>query len=433
MPTDPKIPHAARFLARSPHRKTWVRTGWGLIGVTSLVTCLGCQQIKEHFNRVRPNNPVVGPPPPRLTMDDSQAPAGQAGVITQTAALESGSKTGEVVPLAQFEILGQTEISESTVVAIVNSNQILAGDVFGAYSQQMEKMKAQLTPEQFAQAQRDLLKRDLPDHIERTLLAHALKTSLKQEQVEKLDQVLDEAFNEHVGKLLEKTGTGSAMELNEKLKKEGTSLDDLRKTFGKHQLAMQYLATESEVNIEIGRQELLDYYNAHLQDYSHPSRVKWQELRISFGENGGRNGALEKLNEAVKDLQEGVSFGEVAKKHSDGPTATLGGEWDWTIKGSLADEEVNNQLFTLPVGGISKIMETPDYFRVVRVVTREDAHITPFEELQLDIRGTIIEAAQRKKTEEVVARLKKSATIETIFDSDSELYEKMRAFGKFTR
>ncbi|HCS55017.1 peptidylprolyl isomerase [Rubinisphaera sp.] len=429
MSTDPKIPHAARFLTRPAARRKWSGTTWGMLGITSLVACLGCQSFKEHFNRVRPNNPVVGPAPPRLTLDDSQSDKA-VSEIQQTAALSDGSSTGEIVRISQVSAITPDPIDDSAVVAVVNSNQILASDIFAPYSKQMQMMKEKMPEEQYVQAQRELLKRDLPSQIERTLLSHAMRTSLKQEQAEKLDGVLDQAFEEHVLSLLEKTESASSVELNEKLEKEGTSLAMLRKTFGKHQLAMQYLSTQSEVKAEIGRVELLEYYNNHLADYSFPSKVKWQEIRVSFNKHGGRNEALKVLNEAVQDLQAGKTFGEVAKKYSDGPTASLSGEWDWTTKGSLSDTEIDEQLFTMPVGGISKIMEASDRFRVVKVVAREDAHITPFEDLQLEIRKQILTELQKNKKQEVVAKLKQTATIETIFDNDPELAEAMRDFGK---
>ncbi|MCA8986611.1 MAG: peptidyl-prolyl cis-trans isomerase [Planctomycetaceae bacterium] len=405
----------------------WAQTGCKILGVASLAAVLGCQQISEHFNRVRPNNPVVGPPPPRISLEDSPSSLEQSPQL----AMASGSRTGEIIPISQVVGSSSEPIEDSTVVAVVNSNQILASDIFSAYSRQLIAMKDKMPEDQFAIAKIELLKRDLPDHIERTLLSHALKTSLKQEQIEKLDSVLDQAFEEHVRKLLVKTGTTSALELDEKLKSEGTSLDDLRKTFGKHQLAMQYLSQHTEVQAEIGRVELLEYYNAHRADYSHPTRVKWQELRVSFAKHGGRTEALAELNKAVADLQAGKTFFEVAQKYSDGPTASNGGEWEWTTQGSLADEQVDETLFSLPLNGISRILESKDDFRVLRITAREDAHITRFEELQLEIRGKIMADLRKEKTNQVVQELKRTATIETIFDHDPELAKAMRDFGDF--
>jgi len=394
-----------------------------LLGGTLCVS--GCQQVKEHFNRVRPNNPVVGPAPPRLSLEEAQADTrGYASLSEGTA------ETGEIRTVSQIVGEESPVILDSTVVAVVNGNTVLAGDVFAPYARQMVKMRDQLTDEQYLAAQRELLKRDLPGHIERTLLSHALKSTLKQEQIDKLDSVLDEAFAEHVQKLLIKTQTSSALELDKKLQEEGTSLADIRQTFGTQQLAMQYLATESQVNVQLGRVDLLNYYRENLDRYSHPTRVKWQEIRVSITPQQDRKAAVLKLNEVVKKLQEGVPFPDVARELSDGPTATQGGNWDWTKEDSLADVELNKELFSLPTGAISRIIETEQHFRIIRVVEREDAHVTPFEELQAELRDEIRATKRHDKTAEVLRKLNKTAVIQTIFDDDPVIAAEMRKIGE---
>ncbi len=227
--------------------------------------------------------------------------------------------------------------------------------------------------------------------------------------------------------------TASARELDLKLQKDGTSLDQLRKTFGTQQLAMQYLATESEVHVELGRVDLLKYYHENIEKFTHPAQVKWQELRISFDKNGGRNGAIGKLNQAVTELQQGKDFAEVARKYSDGATASNGGHWEWTRQGSLADSKVDQLLFSMKKGQISAVVESPGHFQVLKVTDRKDASVTPFEQVQQNIQSEIIKKKRKEKTAQVIERLKESADIETIFDNDPELKKAMRDFGKFNK
>lgn len=406
-------------------RRGWVLTISGLVLSGSLLASSGCQQIKEHFTRVRPNNPVVGPAPPRLSLEAAAADTQGYAALTANAAV-----SGDILPVSRTEAGELPILPDSMPVAVVNGNTILAGDVFAPYARQMVKMRQQLTPEQFAQAQRELLKRDMPSHIQRTLLSHALKSTLKQEQIEKLDSVLDEAFAEHVQNLLEKTGTSSSQELDKKLQSEGTSLADIRQTFGIQQLAMQYLATESQVNVQLGRVDLLNYYQEHIDQYTFPTRVKWQEIRVSITPQQDRAAAIKKLNEVVQALQEGSEFSEVAREFSDGPTAVQGGNWDWTKEDSLADQKLNEELFSLDAGAISRIIETPQHFRIIRVTEREEARVTPFEELQLELRKEIIARKRQEKTAEVLEKLKQTATIMTIFDDDPEVAETMRNINK---
>lgn len=193
---------------------------------------------------------------------------------------------------------------------------------------------------------------------------------------------------------------------------------------------MQYLATESQVNVQLGRVDLLNYYRENLDRFSHPTRVKWQEIRVSITPQQDRRAAVMKLNEVVKKLQEGVAFPDVAREYSDGPTASQGGNWDWTKEDSLADVELNKELFSLPTGAISRIIETDKYFRIIRVVEREDAHVTPFEKLQDGLREEIRSKKRHEKTAEVLRKLNETAVIQTIFDDDPALAEEMRKIGE---
>ncbi len=400
----------------------------GLLCFCSMLSLGGCHQIKEQFGRVRPNNPVVGPAPPRLSVEENAKDALGYAQISKDATVASG------VLLASHNAQGELkQIPDAQIVAMVNGEPILAGDIFGPYTKQMELMKKQLSTEEFAIAQRELLKRDLPDTIERTLLAHALKATLKQEQVDQLDTILDNAFKEHVARLLEKTKTASARELDLKLQKDGTSLEQLRKTFGTQQLAMQYLATESEVHVQLGRVDLLKYYNENIEQFTHPAQVEWQEIRVSFDQNDGRSGAIEKLNQAVTELQQGKSFADVAREYSDGATASSGGNWEWTRKGSLADKKVDRLLFSMKKGEISPVLESPGYFQILKVTDRKESRVTPFEQVQQDIKSEIIKKKRKEKTRQVIENLKKTADIETIFDNDPELKAAMRDFGKFNK
>ncbi len=401
---------------------------FGLMFFCSMLMLNGCQQVKEQFGRVRPNNPVVGPAPPRLSVaENTQDTLGYAQ-ISKDATVASG------VLLASHDASGELkQIPDAQVIAMVNGEPILAGDIFGPYTKQMELMKKQLPADQFALAQRELLKRDLPDTIERTLLAHALKTTLKQEQVDQLDTILDNAFKEHIARLLVKTKTASARELDLKLQKDGTSLEQLRKTFGVQQLAMQYLSSESEVHVQLGRVDLLKFYNENIEKFTHPAQVEWQEIRVSFDQNNGRSGAIEKLNRAVTELQQDKDFAEVAREFSDGATASNGGMWEWTRQGSLADKKIEQLLFSMKKGQISTVLESPGYFQILKVTDLKEAKVTPFEQVQQNIKGEIVKKKRTEKTGQVVAKLKATADIETIFDNDPELKKVMRDFGKFNK
>ena len=63
--------------------------------------------------------------------------------------------------------------------------------------------------------------------------------------------------------------------------------------------------------------------------------------------------AFEMGNEVLR----GGDFATMAQARSHGPTASKGGQHDWTSKGSLVSKEIDAAIFSLTVGRMSQIIE----------------------------------------------------------------------------
>jgi parvulin-like peptidyl-prolyl isomerase len=219
-----------------------------------------------------------------------------------------------------------------------------------------------------------------------------------------------------VDRLKKELKVTSKHELDAELQKQGTSLASLRDAFVSQRMAREYLGAKAESKRKIGRQELLAHYQAHAADYAQPARVRWQQIMISFSKHGGKPQAFEVLNQAVEDLRGGADFGAVARKYSNGPTAHTNGQWDWMQAGSFADEQVEQELFRLPVGEISQVLEDGLSFQLVKVNERRDAGRTPFEEVQADIQKSLEQDDRQKAINNALDELVASSVVTTIFD-----------------
>src|SRR5690606_35921250 len=95
-----------------------------------------------------------------------------------------------------------------------------------------------------------------------------------------------------------------------------------------------------------------------------------------------------------------------------------GGHWDWTQKGSLADPEVERLLFELRIGEIGEPFAGKNAYQIICVTDRRPERVTPFAEVQNDLRQQILEQKQKALDDEVIKRLKKDAVITTMFDAN---------------
>jgi parvulin-like peptidyl-prolyl isomerase len=111
----------------------------------------------------------------------------------------------------------------------------------------------------------------------------------------------------------------------------------------------------------------------------------------------------------------------VAKKYSDGPTASNGGQWEWTQKGSLADAAVDQALFETQVGASSKIIDGENAYTLVKVGAREEARRVPLADVQDEIKQKLQKESRLQATKEAIDKIKDGAVIETIFDNETNL------------
>jgi parvulin-like peptidyl-prolyl isomerase len=116
------------------------------------------------------------------------------------------------------------------------------------------------------------------------------------------------------------------------------------------------------------------------------------------------------------DVLERKPFAEIARTRSEGPTASQGGGYDWTHRGSLASKVLDEAVFTLPVGQLSAILDDGAMLHIVRVTERIEAGRTPFIEAQVGIRDTLQQERRKKEMDEYLAKLKERTPVWTIFD-----------------
>lgn len=385
-----------------------------------LLGLAGC----DSLGKTKVDNPVAGPPPPRMNV--AGRPAGRVSLGADSVLQAGTSENAGEVRLASAQSLDSDDaLFGLQPVAIVNGQPILAADILERYGASLEEARKKMSAEQFRQARLELIERDLPGHIDRILLATSLQSSLKPEQIKLLNDAIGKAFDEEAAKMMKEMKVNSRHELDLELQKQKTSLVSLRDNFTMQQTAMEYINFKSGPQKEVGRPELLRYYETHTEEYAIPAKVKWQQILIAFRNDDERREGLDKLERAIAELKSGADFGDVARRYSDGYNAESGGHFGWTEADSLADEKVERALFSMPVGTVSEIFEDRTMFQLVKVTERQDAGRVPFEQVQDEIRKKLEKANRRDLAERVLRELRENATIVTIFD-EQKIAEKSR-------
>lgn len=401
-----------------------------------LLTC-GCQGTGP----AKIDNPVVGPPPPRMppekiqerqiAQNSSRISVDNVDPPQRLAAksIDDDQRTAsgiQRVSLSQAKDKDLPAFEDGMVVAMVNDHPIFAGEVLAPVrsnlKQAQQQMKAeygkQYKPEMLHRLRAMFIRANLPRIVERKMLVLAATSAFKKQQLEGLSKSIDHEWEQQIEEMMRQNKVTSVNELSELLKENDYDLEEHKAAFKDQQIAMQYVSFKAHSKFEPTRKELLTYYEQHLADYEFPARVHWQQLVISDSEHGGEDGAKKVLDDVVKKLIAGADFGETIKKYGDGPKASNSGIWDWTVKGSLANKEVEKELFTLPPGEMSGVIRTATGFQIVQVIDRQEAGRTPFETKQKEIEEKLKGEAYKERAQKVIAEIKESAVIKTVFDED---------------
>lgn len=400
-------------------------------GIILALACLsGCQGTKAAADP----NAVLGPPPPRISLQQAGDDPGEHTEIQQTAGTGSGA-VGLVTEL------------DSTVVAKVSGQPVFAADVLRpmrpaieTHRMMLEKLPAEQQPIAMRQLDaqvRSLLTKSIPDYIDREVVLRDLNRTLKPEQVEGIRGEIDRTFYEKLDEVVAAAGLASRAELEELLGRPNDpqfekaamtwvklmqtnpspSLSEAHDAFSKLVMAAEYLRVKSESPKEITRNDLLEYYREHAEEYDMPLEVKWDQIVVSYGASGGVDGAAKIMRGILAELEQGKSFATLAKQYSNGATAKDGGGRDWIEKGSLADSELEEELFQLPVGGLSKVAKRDDRLEIVRCSDRRGGKRKSFEEMQDEIRQRLLNDRAQTSRRLTLEKMRDKTDVVVLFNA----------------
>lgn len=408
----------------------------GLV-VWTVILSAGC----DLLDPTKSGDPVFGPPPPRTTqvddksgktkykfVDDPQAPPNKTvAADVPTGPIEKTGYTRDAAAAASGKISG------NEVVATVNGQPIFAAEIFERAAPEaltregLSLMVAdklikddRISQAEYRQLQEIAIKRYLRDYIKTRVLSQALESTLEKEQKQKIEEALGKMYDEYVERLKKDMKVTNRYEVDKKLREQGSSLASLKAEFRSRLLADEYLRGKSKRQHIVGRQEILKYYQEHLEDYSYPERVSWQLIEIRFEKHGGSDGALKVLEKAVDELHRDAKFEAVARKYSDGPRASEGGKQAWTRPENVADEKTAAALRELAAGETSPVLHSRDAFRLIRMIERKPAGRKTLAEVQDVIRQKLEDELQKEAIKSVLVEAYQHSSIESKYLTPEE-------------
>jgi parvulin-like peptidyl-prolyl isomerase len=166
--------------------------------------------------------------------------------------------------------------------------------------------------------------------------------------------------------------------------------------------------------IEISDPEVHEFYVANQVRFVQEEMINVRHILISVEPDADSDqsaAARERINTILKEARAGAEFADLARKHSDGPSAADGGELGFAPRGVFV-QPFEDAAFALERGKISGITRTGYGFHIIELVDRREAHVVAESDVAPAIRRQLFEDKLLAATAARVDDLRQEASIE---------------------
>jgi hypothetical protein len=354
------------------------------------------------------------------------------------AAMPGGSlpPTWAQVPTrSQVDEAQDTQLPEdpAAIIAVVNRSPILLGELTPKVDAKIRDVLSQssqnIPANQLHFARVNLIRGLLSQAIQNKMMRESfLIDQVGTESAEKRDEADAKLatrarqmfFETELPELQKQYKVTDRTELNEELLKKGSSLAGRQRDFVDAMLGHLYIRSKVDRDPVVSIAEINEYYKANIKEFEHPAKSRWEQITVLLKNFDSREAAHREIWEMGREAYYGGdNMKSVARNKSQEPYAKQGGLHDWTSQGSLVSDELDEQVFTIPLEKMSDIIEDKDGFHIIRVLQREAAGWTPLSEVQDDIRATIRKDKIAKAQQEVMKEMKDRIPVWSLFPDDT--------------
>ncbi len=326
----------------------------------------------------------------------------------------------KLLPLISFLLIflsSQTCIAEivDRIVAVVNDHAITLTELEEQGKAYFHQVNEKTPPESHKEALQRARMEVLEGLIERSLVGQKAKSM-------NIEVSAEEVANTY-SMMVAKSGLSEKAFL-EKLNSTGHS-ETIYKRNLKSQILQGRLVTQDvRSKVVITEKMMQDHYNKKYLQEGMPAGYHLMQMGFTWDNtpesqesttksHGDKLDAEKRAKHVLTLAQNGQDFKKLAKKFSDLPSASDGGDIGIFEADDMAPF-MRESVITLKAGEISPILETPMAFQFFKLLSTVDGNATSFEAVREDIREELYDLKLNVEFNEWVKELKENAIIKRL-------------------
>jgi parvulin-like peptidyl-prolyl isomerase len=246
-----------------------------------------------------------------------------------------------------------------------------------------------------------------------TMIGRAIdSTLLAQEARRRGIEPNQERIDAKMSALSDQAGGRGALEAA--LIKSGVTYDELRSTVVQADLVRTLVEEEHGGEIdEPSDDEVEAYFREHAELFTEPDKIHTRQIMIKVDADATkaeRDEARTRAEAARERAVAGEDFAALARKVSDGPNASRGGDLGYTSRGDMIPA-FDDVVWSTDVGGITNVIETNMGFHVAKVEDVRKGDPVPLDKARPFIESLISQRRNAQIIASLLADLRSTADI----------------------
>ena len=247
---------------------------------------------------------------------------------------------------------------------------------------------------------------------QKDLLRGMIDQDLLVERAKDMNINVDTDLVKKLDDIRKQNGFATMEDLQKAVESTGLAWEDYKEQQKKQLLTQEVVRQEVSGRMDIGPEEVRQYYEEHKKDFDLPEQVVLAEIFLSTA--GKSPEEIDAIRRKADDLHDrvarGADFTQIAEKYSEGSTAKDGGALGTFQHGQL-DKQLEDAVFAMNKGQVSDVIETKTGFEILKVMDHYQAGLQPLSKVQDQIQNKLYMQKMEPAMRDYLAQLREESYV----------------------
>jgi peptidyl-prolyl cis-trans isomerase SurA len=221
---------------------------------------------------------------------------------------------------------------------------------------------------------------------------------------------------------------------------QGISYEDFKQNMRNQIITRKVIGEEVGQHLNFSKEEEQQFYNDHKSEMEQPESIRLSEILVApkkpaadkpgaavpaqnaadspapdaakpVDDAAALAAAEAKADDLLKQIRAGASFEDTAKKNSDGPSASQGGDLGAFKRGTLA-KELEDKTFAMKAGDVTDVIRTKQGYVILKVTSHQMEGIPPFKDVEDRVQNALYMQKLQPALRAYLTKLREDAYID---------------------